>query len=362
MKVDINNVNEVAQDVVGQQLVNDASEVGYSVSERIQLLIKQSQALSEELAQLIEQAGNDTSILLGQEENINKINKNLSVTKEKINDLISTKESDVSQQMSELMARITALQNRTLGTQIKDEVRSNVNSIIDAAKLTITQSSEKFKEFFKSVRDFSNRAIDKLKENAERVVEVVKDYRDSLKIVYDTTISIYNHNIGNDYNITKQNRFNRDAQKNIDDSYFSYMIADRTKELEKLQEKYDQSSGIEKLMYKLSINRVETILHLINKTENINQKINNYGTIVDKKCDGCIEKITDLANDIRYTTIAIKEDLKKSSNELRDKTVLSAIEKLEKVSSKVKSYAENKGIDLSDPDKKKELDDFDLEK
>ena len=67
MKVDINNVNEVAQDVVGQQLVNDASEVGYSVSERIQLLIKQSQALSEELAQLIEQAGNDTSILLGQE-------------------------------------------------------------------------------------------------------------------------------------------------------------------------------------------------------------------------------------------------------------------------------------------------------
>lgn len=349
MKVDINNVNEVAQDVVGQQLVNDASEVGYSVSERIQLLIKQSQALSEELAQLIEQAGNDTSILLGQEENINKINENLSVTKEKINDLISTKESDVSQQISELMARITALQNRTLGTQIKDEIRSNVNSITDVAKLTITQASEKFKEFFKSVRYFSNKAIDKLKENAEHVVEVVKDYRNSLKTYKDTK--------NNEYH-----RSHDDEEKRINDRSLSYLAADRTKELENLQEKYNNAVGFEKLIYKLSINKLEESLDIIEFREKDSQSSYAIYQSMDAFEKKCIEKISDLANDIRYTTIAIKEDLKKSSNELRDKTVLSAIEKLEKVSSKVKSYAENKGIDLPDPDKKKELDDFDLEK
>lgn len=349
MKVDINNVNEVAQDVVGQQLVNDASVVGYSVSERIQLLIRQSQALSEELAQLIEQAGNDTSILLGQEENINKINKNLSVTKEKINDLISTKESDVSQQISELMARITALQNRTLGTQIKDEVRSSVKNITDTAKLTITQSSEKFKEFFKSVRDFSNRAIDKLKENAEHVVEVVKDYRNSLKTYKDTKNNEYHH-------------AHDDEEKRINDRSLSYLAADRTKELENLQEKYNNAVGFEKLIYKLSINKLEESLDLIEFREKDSQSAYASCQSMDAFEKKCIEKISDLANDIRYTTIAIKEDLKKSSNELRDKAVLSAIEKLEKVSSKVKSYAEIKDIDLPDPDKKKELDDFDLEK
>lgn len=353
MKVDINNVNEVAQDVVGHQLVNDASEVGYSVSERIQLLIKQSQALSEELAQLIEQAGNDTSILLGQEENINKINENLSVTKEKINDLISTKESDVSQQMSELMARITALQNRTLGTQIKDEIRSNVNSIIDAAKLTITQASEKFKEFFKSLRDFSNRAIDKFKENAGHIVDVVKDYRHSLKTYRDTEKNEYH-------------RAHNEEEKKCNDRSLSYLVADRTRELEDLQGKYNQATGIEKLIYKLSINKIEESLDIIDDRDKDNEssyvRYQSLYQSMDTFNKKCIEKISDLANDIRYTTIAIKEDLKKSSNELRDKTVLSAIEKLEKVSSKVKSYAENKGIDLPDPDKKKELDDFDLEK
>ena len=358
MKVDIQNVTESAQSAVENQLLQDTAELGESISDRIYSLLQQSERMASELGSYVEQAKEDSFLLLGEEENIYKINENLTNTKEMLDHLINTKESDISQQMSELMIRITALQNRTLGMQVKDEVRTHVNNVIEASRNAVKMASEKFTEFFKNARTFVNQSIDKIKENVNSIHKVASEcINESINDMrIKPIISTGTHGKNND--VIKNHYSNEDDLYRFKERQYSYLLADRQQALDSLNEKHQNSKGIEKLMYKVAIKRTENAIEFINQKDEQNERTHDHNIDFNKDLD----KVKELAEDIDNYLIGTKVELINSAIEIRNNVVNSVINKLDSLSDRARSYAERNGIEIPKPDKEEvsvEIDEYD---
>lgn len=357
MRVDIDKVNDKAQEAVGYQMTDDASEMGGNIKERIQRLMNQINSFSEELNDIVSQVGDNTSYLLGNEENMLKISDSLANDKAKINSLIDVKEMDLAQQMSEMMTMVTAMQNRTIGSQIKDEAKAYVNNIVEKSREAISCLAEKATSFFKSVRASVNKAIDSFKETASNTIEAVSTYRNTLKMNKSAEMDS-NHR--GTYR-TEQERQIKEVGERNPNNRISYLLADRTKELEDLKDRYQNSVGIDKLLYKTAIEKTEATIDVLNHNDERQQKqfdldkdrLARYEAIESSQKE-LQEKLMETKDIISYTVSSTIQEIKDAATAVRDKTLTAVIDKLEAATNKAKSYAESKGIDLATPDKAKE--------
>lgn len=357
MRVDINKVNDKAQEAVGYQMTDDASEMGDNIEERIQRLMDQINSFSEELNDIVSQVGDNTSYLLGNEENMLKISDSLANDKAKINSLIDVKEMDLVQQMSEMMTMVTAMQNRTIGSQIKDEAKAYVNNIVEKSREAISCLAEKATSFFKSVRASVNKAIDSFKETASNTIEAVSTYRNTLKMNKSAEMDSQSPGLRSS---DREHQLKEVGERNPNNR-ISYLLADRTKELEDLKDRYQNSVGIDKLLYKTAIEKTEATIDVLNHNDERQQKrfdldknvLARYEAM-EASQQAIQEKLIETKDIISYTVSSTIQEIKDAATAVRDKTLTAAIDKLEAATNKAKSYAESKGIDLATPDKAKE--------
>lgn len=358
MRVDIDKVNDKAQEAVGYQMTDDASEMGDNIKERIQRLMNQINSFSEELNDIVSQVGDNTSYLLGNEENMLKISDSLANDKAKINSLIDVKEMDLAQQMSEMMTMVTAMQNRTIGSQIKDEAKAYVNNIVEKSREAISCLAEKATSFFKSVRASVNKAIDSFKETASNTIEAVSTYRNTLKM--NKSAEMDSSRRRDSYRSDQERQIKEVGERNPNNK-ISYLLADRTKELEDLKDRYQNSVGIDKLLYKTAIEKTEATIDVLNHNDERQQKqfdldkdrLARYEAIEASQKE-LQEKLMETKDIISYTVSSTIQEIKNAATAVRDKTLTAVIDKLEAATNKAKSYAESKGIDLATPDKAKE--------
>lgn len=366
MKFDMNNINLSAQNAVEQQINNDAIRTGQEISEKLKRMLEYTTAFSIEVQKAVDKIKDDTQTMLGDEKSIIEINNKLQLESEKINGSIDTFLMNNSQLMSEMMTVLTAIdnrlvsmENRKIGTQIKDEVKDNVSQIINSTRSAVQTVYHKVNDFLNNLRDSVNKAISNIKEKAFSLSQAWSAYKDAVS----SNVRSYSDAL----TLSAKNSFIeiKKGNKPLTREQFSnkkfikieqlYLSADKGIELKKLEEKYKNAKGLDKLIYKAAIISTASTLEKIDKIEENTQKIeglvNRYRDESQKREQAMVQKITDTKESINMCVLTAKNEISTATKELKSNAVLKVIAVLEKACTKAYSYADKNNIELSNSTK-----------
>lgn len=358
----MNNINVSAQNAVEQQINNDAIRTGQEISEKLKRMLEYTTAFSIEVQKAVDKIKDDTQTMLGDEKSIIEINNKLQLESEKINGSIDTFLMNNSQLMSEMMTVLTAIdnrlvsmENRKIGTQIKDEVKDNVSQIINSTRSAVQTVYHKVNDFLNNLRDSVNKAISNIKEKAFNLSQAWNAYKDAVSSNEKSYSDALTLSAKNSFMEIKKGKKPLTKEEHSNKQFIRieqlYLSADKGIELEKLEEKYKNAKGLDKLIYKAAIISTASTLEKIDKIEENTQKIeeliNRYREESQKREQAIVQKITDTKDSINVCVLTAKNEISTAAKELKSNAVLKVIAVLEKACTKAYSYADKNKIEFS---------------
>lgn len=346
MKIVMDNIQINAQSAIEDQLVQSATDLGNSTKTNIESLLKQSEELSKQLSDILTQIKNETENSLGNEDDIIKVVDSLNQARSSINDIIGVREMDVASSLSfmnlqvqQMENRVRELESRTFGTQIKDEVKSIVNNVVSSARNAISETSKHLVKFFNKCRTSVENAISNIKQTS---IDVSKAWSE-----YSKTTNEYANMIVD----FKSEKTKEATQKKAD-----FINAEIDSKINDVENKYKNANGLEKLAYKATLIELKIDKDAIHNSEVNSEKIANIKEKASQVTDTIKQKVFDAKENISLYTDTAKNEIINASRNVRDSIITKVISSLESAIDLAKNYANDKGIKVPEPDKKKEMD------
>ena len=378
MNVNMNNVQikDSAYAAVGAQLLNDAQKTGLDVKNQIESLREEIiNRVSKQITNKLDEIGSTVENMLGEEASIEDINSYISKSKEDINIALDVSEMDANSRIAELSTKITALENRTIGSMIKDEVRDAVKDVVNKSRNAVSLFSSKLNKFYKNTRECVGKAIATVKDRAAEVSKAWASIKDS----YANSLEVMSQHLEKS-DIEKDETASVDEKRAARNKRLDFSIAKQAEAVRDLQGKIVNAKGIEKLIYKASliseVNNLDSIVYektVANQKDEFNDKVSDTKDKVINKGKEIVADLKDksetFAIHAMYAKDAIqnspekakeifvkckdrinkeidkaKTDISNSAKNIRNNAVTKILDSMDTAINKARDYADNKGM------------------
>lgn len=376
------NLKTDAQSAYSQNLAADSQELGNEIQAKIDEISRDlTQQIAEKLSKKLEEIATTAQEMLGDEHPQEEVLSYLDNQKEDLSSFIDFSEMDSNSKIANLSMKVTALENRTLGSMAKEEVKNAATNLINNARNLISEFAQRVSNFYQGARTTCNNTIQDIK---TRCSEIAKAW-DSVKDSYHHYNDAYNQK-KNKSDVEMDKDASRSDKNLARNKRYDYAIADQQKVIDDLQNKIDNAKGVEKLIYKTTMINEMSSLERLQYQQDKDNFVADVKDTVSEKAENAVSKVKDTASNAKdavkdkaetaaiyamYAADAVKEapqkaitamqnaqkgisnsvsqakaSITQSAQGVRDKAITSLLNKMQSATNAMAAYAQNKGIAL----------------